>query len=290
MAGLGTTFISIQRGRPWTVTPLQRKTGTWATTDEYWCCARDKPGYWLREAPVIFAGVGARAARRGVLCNNRRAAGLYPAVNTTWFLSFPAMLPIWRWLMAPDGRAPEVVMPTDDDAASLERVGRGDESALQHLFDKWKRPLLGFFYRSLGSHADAEDLTLEVFVRLHRAARDYRPEAKFTTFLFQIARNLARNEHRRRQRKPADAAPPDLFESVAANDAAAERRVAELEELLRAALARLPEKYRPPLLLLHQQQMDYPTVAATLGITENSLRVLVHRGRELLRAEMEAIR
>jgi RNA polymerase sigma-70 factor (ECF subfamily) len=244
------------------------------------------------EGRVIFGGTVADRARPGVLCNNRPAAGFYPAVNTTWLLPFPAVLPLWRWLMARGGDAAEDVVVTparDDDAAWLECVGRGDESALQYLFDKWKRPLLGFFYRSLGSHADAEDLTLEVFVRLHRAARDYRREAKFSTFLFHIARNLVLNEHRRRQRKPADAAPPEVFDSVATGDVAAERRAAELEEILRAALARLPEKYRTPLLLLHQQQMDYPTAAATLHVTENSLRVLVHRGRELLRTEMEAL-
>ncbi|MBI5766550.1 MAG: RNA polymerase sigma factor [Verrucomicrobia bacterium] len=209
-----------------------------------------------------------------------------------WLLSLPAFRPVWRWLAAPGDAAAEAeTAPTgEEDAIWLERIGRGDESALQRLFDKWKRPLLGYFYRSLGSHADAEDLTLEVFVRLHRAARDYRPEAKFSTFLFHIARNLLLNEHRRRQRKPADAAPPEIFETVASGDAAEERRAAELEELLRTALTRLPEKYRTPLLLLHQQQMDYPTAAATLHITENSLRVLVHRGRELLRTEMEALR
>lgn len=179
---------------------------------------------------------------------------------------------------------------SDEDAAWLMRAGRGDELALQSLFDKWKRPLLGFFYRSLGSHPDAEDLTLEVFVRLHRAAPGYRPQAKFATYLFHIARNLVRNEQRRRRRKPAQAAPPEMFEDVPAGTIAGERRAAELEEVLQRALPRVPEKYRTPLVLLHQQSLDYATAAATLGVTENALRVLVHRGRELLRAEMEAIR
>lgn len=196
-----------------------------------------------------------------------------------------------RWLasLSDELSSPET-RPADEDAAWLVRVGRGEEPALQRLFEKWKRPLLSFFYRSLGSHADAEDLTLEVFVRLHRAAPGYRPEAKFSTFVFHIARNLVLNEQRRRRRKPAQAAPPEVFEAVAAPGIADARRAIELEEVLQRALPRIPEKYRTPLILLHQQHLDYATTAATLGVTENALRVLVHRGRELLRTEMEAIR
>lgn len=178
----------------------------------------------------------------------------------------------------------------DEDAASLERAGRGDESSLQRLFDRWKLPLLGFFYRSLGSRADAEDLTLEVFVRLHRSADRYRRSARFSTYLFHIARNVLLNELRRRQRKPAETASPAMFDHLTAEDSGASRRLAELEEVFQHALTRLPEKYRTPLLLLKQQHMESPEVAATLEITENALRVLVHRGRQLLKVEMEALR
>lgn len=168
----------------------------------------------------------------------------------------------------------------------MARVAAGDESGLQCLFERWKRPLLSFFYRALGSHADAEDLALEVFVRLHRSARDYRPTARFSTYLFQIAQNLLRNELRRRRRKPADVVPPELFEELPhANPG--DRRLAELEEILQQALARLPERQRTALLLVQQQQLDYPAAAAALRMSENALRVLVHRARQLLKIEME---
>ncbi len=185
------------------------------------------------------------------------------------------------------GRVPPGV-PAEEEAAWLDRVARGDESALQRIFDKWKLPLLGFFYRALGSHADAEDLTLEVFVRLHRTAGDYVPTAKFSTYLFHIAQNLVHNEHRRRRRKPAQPAPPEIFEAIASGAAGEARRAAELEEVLQLALQRLPERSRTALLLVQQQQMDYPAAAAALRMTENALRVLVHRARQLLKIEMEA--
>ena len=207
-------------------------------------------------------------------------------------LPLPFLADLIRWLL-PGGGDGETALPPvaaeDDDAAWLERVARGDESALQRLFDRWKLPLLSFFYRSLGSHADAEDLTLEVFVRLHRAAAGYRPTAKFSTYLFHIAQNLARNEHRRRRRKPAQLVPPELFDQVEAATPDATRRLNELEEMLQWALERLPEKSRTALLLVQQQQMSYPDAAAALGLTENALRVLVHRARQALKKEMEAL-
>lgn len=216
-------------------------------------------------------------------------SGLYPVVNAVLLM---VDLPAWiRWLLpAPEEDAvAQGVEEGEEDAARLARVGEGDERALQQLFDKWKLPLLSFFYRSLGSHADAEDLTLEVFVRLHRSAPGYRATAKFSTYLFHIAQNLLRNEHRRRQRKPAQPAPPELFDTVAAVTGGESQRLAELEEMLQQGLARLPEKQRTALLLVYQQSMDYRAAAAVLQTTENALRVLVHRARQLLKTEMEAL-
>jgi RNA polymerase sigma-70 factor (ECF subfamily) len=201
----------------------------------------------------------------------------------------PIFLLLADWLDLRSGSVAPVEAPAgDEEAGWMIRVAAGDEAGLQHLYDRWKRPLLSFFYRSLGSHADAEDLALEVFVRLHRSAADYRPTAKFSTYLFHIAQNLLRNELRRRRRKPADAVPPELFEALPQENEP-DRRLAELEEVFQQALLRLPEKQRTALLLIQQQQMDYPAAAAALRMTENALRVLVHRARQLLKTEMEAL-
>ncbi len=207
--------------------------------------------------------------------------------TTPAFPSFSAAGWLAAWLAEPVDTAG--ASAGDKDAAWLERAGRGDEPALQRLFDKWKLPLLSFFYRSLGSRVDAEDLTLEVFVRLHRSAHRYRRSARFSTFLFHIARNLLLNELRRRKRKPAEPVPPGTLEYLAADPGPGAHRLAELEEVFQRALERLPEKYRTPLLLLQQQHLEYPEAAAALDISENALRVLVHRGRRLLREEMEAL-
>lgn len=194
-----------------------------------------------------------------------------------------------RWLLPAltDAGVGQALADVDEDVARMIRLAAGDEGALQQLFDRWKRPLLSFIYRSLGSHADAEDLTLEVFVRLHRAAANYRPTARFSTYVFQIAQNLVRNEQRRRQRKPAVPVPPEVFDQVQSGVAGSDRRIQELEEVLGRALARLPERARAALLLVVQQRMGTAEAAATLGLTENALRVLVHRARQQLKTEME---
>ncbi len=217
------------------------------------------------------------------VCNIASNPGLNPTVTTYHLPSL--LLTDWLvWLTEAD----TVAHGDQVEAEWMRRVAAGDETALQQLFDRWKRPLLSFFYRSLGSHADAEDLTLEVLVRLHRSAPDYQPTAKFTTYLFHIAQNLLRNELRHRRRKPADAVPPELLEELP-QPHDADRGLAELEEVLQQALARLPEKQRTALLLIQQQQLDYPAAAAALRMTENALRVLVHRARQMLKIEMEAL-
>ena len=125
-------------------------------------------------------------------------------------------------------------------------------------------------------------------MRLHRSAARYERRAAFTTFLFHIARNLLLNELRRRRRKPVQMLPPEAFDYVAAPESDDARRATELEEIFQRALAQLPEAQRSLLLLVHQQDLDPPTAAATLGLTANALRVQLHRARQHLKALMHS--
>ena len=209
---------------------------------------------------------------------------------------FSLLFPWYDWLcwfaggqsMLAEPEAPAEGEP--EDVLCLTRAAAGDERAWQELFDRWKRPLLAFFYRSLGSMAESEDLTLEVFVRLHRSSGRYERRAAFSTFLFHIARNLLFNELRRRRRKPVQAVPPEAFDYLVAPDGAEARRMRELEETLQLALTQLPEEQRTLLLLVHQQGLDHPTAAQTLGITVNHLRVQLHRVRQHLKSLMSSSR
>ncbi len=85
--------------------------------------------------------------------------------------------------------------PTSDAAIML-RVAAGDEAGFNYLAQKYHRPMIHFLYRMVGNQAVAEELTQEVFLRVYRARASYRAEARFTTWLYRIATNLAVNHAR----------------------------------------------------------------------------------------------
>src|SRR5579864_3337890 len=92
----------------------------------------------------------------------------------------------------------------DPDAALMLRVKRGDDAAFAELVEKYKQPVMNLVYRNLRDATEAEDLAQNVFIQVHKSAHRYQATARFTTWLFTIARNLCLNEIRRRSRHPAD--------------------------------------------------------------------------------------
>ena len=152
-------------------------------------------------------------------------------------------------------------------------------------------------YRTLRDATEAEDLAQNVFVQVYRSARRYKPAAKFSTWLFTIARNLCLNEIRRRSRHPAESLDQPRAE---AEDQplhqVEDRRVAsapdhllhgELEEKIAATLAELPENQRTALLLCRQEELSYEEIAAVLGCSLSATKSLIHRGRETLKAKLK---
>jgi RNA polymerase sigma-70 factor (ECF subfamily) len=163
----------------------------------------------------------------------------------------------------------------------------GDESAFDALFRRWAGPLLRYVERMVGDAGAAEELVQEAFLRVHRARDRYAPDARFSTWLYRIATNLALNELRRpRRRAPhqsdhdEDGHPLDLpAEQPAVDDVVDARRAGgELER----ALAGLPERQRAALWLSAVEGFSYAEVARTLETTEKSVKSLVHRARQAL--------
>jgi RNA polymerase sigma-70 factor (ECF subfamily) len=163
----------------------------------------------------------------------------------------------------------------------------GDEAAFAALFERWSRPLLRYLERLVREAGTAEELVQEAFVRVHRARKSYRPDARFSTWLYRIATHLAWNELRRpRRRAPHESvdAAPDARSRLAAPGAPTDevvhaRRVsAEVE----AALAALPERQRAALWLAAVEGQSYAEVAAALDTSEKAVKALVHRARAAL--------
>ncbi|MGB7307793.1 MAG: sigma-70 family RNA polymerase sigma factor [Candidatus Acidiferrales bacterium] len=173
-------------------------------------------------------------------------------------------------------------------------VKAGDDSSFDFLLQKYRSPLVNFLYRMVRDTATAEDLAQEVFLRVYRARKQYTPSAKFTTWLFRIATNLALNSVRdNRYAKlgvpldsPADedAAPMELPAPVMRIDEHMIER--DRTEFIRRAIASLPEKQRAAVLLHKYEEMDYGEIARILDCSESALKSLLFRAYESLRVQL----
>lgn len=177
----------------------------------------------------------------------------------------------------------------DEDAELMMAVAQGDESALAQLIRKWQGPLINFFYRSLGSVEQAEDLTQLVFVRIYRAADKYQPVARFSTYLFHIARRLLINEFRRRQRKPLETMDLVELRAVDTSSGRDQQRMFELEEAFQQALTKLTEDQRTAILLLKQQELSYEEIAETMNQSVAAVKTHIFRGRQKLKEVLRKI-
>src|SRR5437016_14168935 len=147
----------------------------------------------------------------------------------------------------------------DPDAALMLRVREGDREAFAELVDKYKQPVMNLAYRTLRDATEAEDLAQHVFLQVYKSAHRYEISAKFSTWLFTIARNLCLNEIRRRSRHPADSLdaphpehedqPLRQFEDAKTFSPPDALLHGELEQKIQQALSDLPENQRLAILL-----------------------------------------
>jgi len=180
-------------------------------------------------------------------------------------------------------------------------VKSGDDSSFELLLRKYRTPVVNFLYRMVRDAAAAEDLAQEVFLRVYRARGQYLPRAKFTTWMFRIATNLAFNALRdgryRQMEVSIDQSGVDRSGDGESKQPAleiADRQPSiELElirrdraELIRRAVESLPEKQRAAVLLHKYQEMDYDEIARVLGCSESALKSLLFRAYETLRVEL----
>ena len=187
--------------------------------------------------------------------------------------------------------------PRDPDAALMLRVKRGDGAAFETLVEKYKQPVLNLLYRTLRDATEAEDLAQNVFVQVYKSAHRYRVSAKFSTWLFTIARNLCLNEIRRRSRHPADSLdqphpehddqPAHQYEDVKNFSAPDLLLQGELEEKIQEALGELPENQRTAVLLCREEELSYEDIAEVLGCSLSATKSLIHRARLTLKQKLK---
>ena len=194
-------------------------------------------------------------------------------------------------------KLPRMPSHTDPDAALMLRVKRGDMQAFTELVEKYKQPVINLIFRTLRDATEAEDLAQNVFVQVHKSAHRYKVSAKFSTWLFTIARNLCLNEIRRRSRHPAESLdqtfaddeshPVRQVEDVKVFSAPENLLQRELQEKISSALAGLPENQRTAILLCQQEELSYEEIAEVLGCSLSATKSLIHRGRETLKQQLK---
>lgn len=180
----------------------------------------------------------------------------------------------------------QVIVEKDADSLLMIEVSKDSEQALRILIQKWKNPLMNYFYRSISETQTAEDLAQQTFINLYKARAAYTAKAKFSTYLFFIARHLLINEYRRRQRKPADATDP--FEMEAPALVTSEIELSEIEEFFYKTLEQMPENQKTAILLLKQQELTYDEIAQAMGASVSAVKTWIFRARQTLREAMQA--
>ena len=188
-------------------------------------------------------------------------------------------------------------VPSDPDAVLMLRVKRGDRAAFAVLVEKYKQPVMNLVYRTLHDEAEAEDLAQNVFLQVYKSAKRYESRAKFSTWLFTIARNLCLNEIRRRSRHPADSLeeshaehedqPRQQYEDKGSVAPPEKLLHGELAQKIEEALAGLPENQRTAILLCRQEELSYEEIAKILGCSLSATKSLIHRGRETLKEKLK---
>ena len=177
--------------------------------------------------------------------------------------------------------------PSDADDYWVDRVRRGDRTALEFLFRRYAGRVFGFAHALLRNREDAEEIVSEAFLRVFRSAAEMRGDGSFESWLLRIARNLCLDRLRRPRLLTLPLDEPSELPLLLAPVDQIDRTA--LRHLVEAALDRLPEDYRVSLILRDVQGLSAREAAGVLGKTETAFRSLHQRARRQLRDALKEL-
>lgn len=191
---------------------------------------------------------------------------------------------------------PHSSMPFDPettiDHKLMVKIGNGDHAAFRCLVQRHQNSLVGTISKMLGNESDSEDIAQQVFIRVWKHAKRYKPDNKFTTYLYTIARNLVYNESRRRSRKrttSSDQLEEDhhlQFPDDANHEPDNNLLESELRKAIDAAIEKLPENQRLAVVLRRYENVPYEEIAVILNTSVPSVKSLLFRARTTLREHL----
>ena len=189
-----------------------------------------------------------------------------------------------------------ITEPDARDRADMEKLRAGQDAALNDLMERHATPVFHFLCRMVGNEDDANDLAQETFVRVFKSCKSFRTNEKFSTWLFTIAANLARNHFRWRSRHPnisLDAENPEteqtLGSTLPANSPTPKEAAlaGERAEAVRAAVTYLPEDLREAIVLCEWEERSVAEAATILEATPKAVESRLYRARQLLRERLK---
>lgn len=195
---------------------------------------------------------------------------------------------------------PDLAAKSDRDIVALARAG--EEPAYRELIRRYERPIFSLLYRMVRDRELAEDLAQETFVKALNAIESYRPEFKFSSWIFKIANNAAIDHLRRRELDTLSlegsphAETPDAIEATALQIGARQEspldavEARELGGQIEVAIARLRPEYRSCILLRHVEGRAYEEIAEILGLPLGTVKTYIHRARNELRQALAHLR
>jgi RNA polymerase sigma-70 factor, ECF subfamily len=180
------------------------------------------------------------------------------------------------------------VKPRPDNSAHWVQALRVDDNALDGIMSEWQRPLFAFAWRYLHNRADAEDVVIQTFVRLHEQRHRLREDTNLSAWLFTTLSNLCHNQHRWRRRHPETSFDAPATEAIApaaprANIPSTQIEDDETSSVVRAAVEDLPHDQKTVVLLHHYEHLSYREIAAVVGCSERGVETRLYRARQALR-------
>ncbi|PIW17707.1 hypothetical protein COW36_07615 [bacterium (Candidatus Blackallbacteria) CG17_big_fil_post_rev_8_21_14_2_50_48_46] len=180
------------------------------------------------------------------------------------------------------------LFPHDEDL--MLRVLSGDAVSFRQLVQRWKQPLVNFFYRSLGEQESAEELAQEVFIKVWKA-KNYQVKAKFSTWLYRLAQHQLIDHWRRMGRRPQRFEPLEQAFELPAQEISPEQRVlvAESRAQVQAAISALPVRQQQVLILSKFQDLKYSQIAEILDCPVNQVKTQVFRAVQSLGKKLKEL-
>ena len=174
----------------------------------------------------------------------------------------------------------------------LIRICRSDVRAFEELFSRYRRRLYALARTMLRSPQEAEEVTQDAFMRIHRAAGSFKPGYKFSSWALKITSNLCKNRLKKRRLPVTSLDDGAHEESHLASDSPTPLEIYEKEiakQQIDEAIAVLPEVYREALFLRYSEDLSYKDIAEVLGVSLSAVETRIHRAKRLLRSKLASL-